>query len=511
MRLHIHEGNGMGGFRLLEISSALDPGIDHPSAMSNSERRTFGVAPRSLGGGGTDRWVSVIIGRNGLGKSRTLGSVASLFADARSGRLSGRGRTGVLWRVRYMVDSEECELWSERGGLIRATRDGRDCSPDLVPLPSKVIALSTAAMDKFPLPPREELRADPSAESLYSYMGLRDHTGRASATAVALRALEALVSASETTHDRRVRIAGVFEFLGYAPRVRHTYRWRYRSYVRNPNIISDLLRAADESPMRPRVAQQLRRLVDKHPDTESDLQRIVDEAIRTSSPRGELSQVVDFHDANSSDLVWFQDMQLLKRAGLVDLAAVELERSDTTAIINLREVSSGELSLVTAFLGLAAVIRDDALVLIDEPEVSLHPEWQSQYLGLLTTLFSSYAGCHFLVATHSPLVVSDISDHAASVVSIDPQRRFIEPGSTYSGDSADEVLVKAFNVAGNNNLFVKQLLVEALRLAADGDASSARFTQVLEPLQRLAPSLEPNSPVSVLIGQLARAREEPDL
>lgn len=494
----------MDGFRLLEVGSVV--ATDHLNDVDLDNERSIQISVPESWPPRRATWVSVLIGRNGQGKSRTLGGIASLFAGARVGKLQTRDQRSFRWRVRYSVGEDECELWSTERGAIRARMQGQDWPVDLVPMPSKVIALSTTAMDKFPLPSSAHSKDDGRSEELYSYMGLRDRTGRASATAVVFRALEALVEATEDTTDRRARIAEVFDFLGYAPRVEHTYRWRYSSLFREPDSIRKLLNSELASIARRTVATRLRRMVDRDPGVVDELQTIVDQA-GAMTRRGELRLIADFRDASSSELEQFYEVQLLKRAGLVELSTVELRRSDTGVSIDLREVSSGELSIATTFLGLAAVIEDNSLIIIDEPEVSLHPEWQSQYLGLLTEVFAKYEGCHFLVATHSPLVVSDISDVAANIVSLDPHRQTVESGAAYAGDSVDEVLVRAFDVVGKNNLFVKQRLVEALRLAADGKILSTQFSEAIAPLARLAPSLEPDSATRDLIVQLLDARE----
>ncbi|MBY8186655.1 ATP-binding protein [Vibrio fluvialis] len=37
------------------------------------------------------------------------------------------------------------------------------------------------------------------------------------------------------------------------------------------------------------------------------------------------------------------------------------------------------------FLGIISSIDDDALILIDEPEISLHPSWQQKFVEILHT------------------------------------------------------------------------------------------------------------------------------
>ena len=497
----------MNGFRLLAVRTS-NEAFQAPwiNGHLGAEGRSIDVVPAEVARPSLETWVSVIIGRNGLGKSRTLGGVAAVFEGVGSGRGRIRSRSGTQWRVRYLHGTDECELWTTPSGEIRAQLNYEPRPVHSLPLPSKVIALSTTATDKFPLPPQKKGHDDAIEEDLYSYMGLRDRTGRASATAVAYRALEALVEATEATHERRVRIAEVFNFLGYAPRVEHTYRWRYGSLLRNSGDLTELLDREPGSSTYPN-AMRLRQMVERDPTIRDQLQKIVTRLIDATSPERELRLSADFLNTGSEELARFRDTQLLKRAGLVTLDGVELEHSESGLKVDLREVSSGELSIATTFLGLAAVIEDDALVMIDEPEVSLHPEWQTQYLELLTGIFSKFRGCHFVVATHSPLVVSGVPSQSANVISLDFHSENSTAGGEYAGDSIDEVLVRAFDVAGKNNLFVKQLLVEALRLAADGELSSPEFSDALSPLVRLAPSLEPKSPTRDLIEQLMRAHQ----
>lgn len=493
----------MTGFQLLAV--AIDRMDDPPPPGTIPERGLAGfeVSPLNGARSPSTTWVSVIIGKNGLGKSRTMGAAAALFQGVSSGRVAARNRTDPGFRVTYVCGPDVCELWTSSRGRISASVNGKSCPTDSVPLPSKVIALSTTATDKFPLPTRSKSLDEPRGH-LYSYMGLRDRMGRSSATAVVYRALEALVEATEATYERRARISEVFDFLGYTPRVEHTYRWRYGSLLRDGGDLTGLLERNTEGYM---GARPLRQLVEKDPSILGDLQRIVSESIAQTSPRKEFRLVADFRNSGSVDLARFRDTQLLKRAGLVALETVELERSGSATKIDLREFSSGELSLVTAFLGLAAVIEDDSLIIIDEPEVSLHPEWQSQYLGLLTTVFSKYRGCHFMVATHSPLVVAGIPSESANVVSLDPNGQRSTEGAEFAGDSVDEVLARAFDVVGKNNLFVKQRLVEALRLAADGELESIEFANAMRPLIQVVSSLEEGSPTKDLIDELLRARE----
>jgi len=70
--------------------------------------------------------------------------------------------------------------------------------------------------------------------------------------------------------------------------------------------------------------------------------------------------------------------------------------------------SSGEKELLTYLFAIYALNVRDALIVVDEPELHLHPKWQSTLLGLFEKL-STETGNQFLLATHSPIFVSPSS------------------------------------------------------------------------------------------------------
>ena len=68
---------------------------------------------------------------------------------------------------------------------------------------------------------------------------------------------------------------------------------------------------------------------------------------------------------------------------------------------NVREHSNGE----SALLYFADKIKDNALYLLDEPENSLSPDKQQELLKLIEDS-ARFFGCQFIIATHSPFLLS---------------------------------------------------------------------------------------------------------
>ncbi|OOQ56289.1 hypothetical protein A0O00_11520 [Proteus mirabilis] len=52
-------------------------------------------------------------------------------------------------------------------------------------------------------------------------------------------------------------------------------------------------------------------------------------------------------------------------------------------------------------------LEGKGIILIDEPDVHLHPQWQRRLISLLDKTFPN---CQFILTTHSPLLISDHKD-----------------------------------------------------------------------------------------------------
>ncbi len=81
-------------------------------------------------------------------------------------------------------------------------------------------------------------------------------------------------------------------------------------------------------------------------------------------------------------------------------------RTNDNASIGLPLLSSGEKQLL--LLALEGLMTGNHVLLIDEPELSLHVDWQRRLIGLLTRLNPRM---QLIVATHSPEIMADLPDH----------------------------------------------------------------------------------------------------
>jgi hypothetical protein len=120
-------------------------------------------------------------------------------------------------------------------------------------------------------------------------------------------------------------------------------------------------------------------------------------------------------------------------------------------------------------------------------------------------VFSTFNGCHFIFSTHSPLIVADMPE-GASLYSMD--RRETVSNSDMMGRSPDYVMARAFDVVEPSNLYLRDVLAEALRLVGDRQIGSAAFEAQLTELVRLSEAMENGVRVKQIVKDLQDAKAE---
>ncbi len=85
---------------------------------------------------------------------------------------------------------------------------------------------------------------------------------------------------------------------------------------------------------------------------------------------------------------------------------IELKKGTRTIL--LTQASSGETELINFIFGLVALNLTDSIIIIDEPELHLHPQW----LWILRDFFMDFANSRnnqLFISTHSPVFINSTS------------------------------------------------------------------------------------------------------
>ncbi|MGI2788591.1 AAA family ATPase [Vibrio fluvialis] len=204
-----------------------------------------------------------------------------------------------------------------------------------------------------------------------------------------------------------------------------------------------------------------------------------------------------------------RELANLLMSGLVSVADIETVKDQKVNEKGLSELakvrplgarSSGEQCLFLLFLGIISSIDDDALILIDEPEISLHPSWQQKFVEILHTSLNMYSGCHFIIATHSPLIVSDISVKNCQV--LDMATHKISDASKHSLRSSDYHLATLFHNPGHSNEYLIKTAVYIFSKVKMNKSFDEEDIERLQFLNSITNSLAEDDPVNELVSML---------
>lgn len=196
---------------------------------------------------------------------------------------------------------------------------------------------------------------------------------------------------------------------------------------------------------------------------------------------------------------------------LIDLELLKLDKIILTknqSNFLIEHASSGEYHLLTSFLGIASKIEENSLIVIDEPEISLHPNWQMQYMDVLNQIFGNYPSCHFIIASHSHFIVSDLKESKSNIIALKQKNA---TGEIYSTDvigntyfkSAEEILLEVFETPTTRNYYVSELIGDIIQKMADPESDNNEIKSMIMTLKDLnLQQLSDNDPLKDVINKL---------
>ncbi|MCL1701191.1 AAA family ATPase [Lysinibacillus sp. Bpr_S20] len=135
--------------------------------------------------------------------------------------------------------------------------------------------------------------------------------------------------------------------------------------------------------------------------------------------------------------------------------------------ISLNNLSSGEKQIVFrgSFLLKNKFSTQGAVVLIDEPEISLHPNWQIKILDFYKSLFknnSEIQTSQLIVATHSPFVIHNEKQEKDKIIVLGKSEGgvYVEPEPSFFGWTPKQAVTQAFDIKLNYDKDKLIVLVE---------------------------------------------------
>lgn len=427
----------------------------------------------------SDNYYSLIIGNNGTGKSRILSNIARHFQHLKKPKLSNQ----------LLFDDDNFNYTQ---------------------LPERIITISSSISDKFPMD--ETYRTFDQFEFEYRnldyiYLGTRNRSNSYSTKALLNRAISIMY---ESYVDELVaaNYRYIFDYLNYEPIIKIEYSLAFSTIIDTNGEItkSSISKYFKINADKKRYDS---RYFNKFNENES-LEEIID-LLNEIRSKNTYEIDINFSERriqriNSNLNIYKNDYKTFKL--LLTLQKLRIVRNSEIKVaknggeFSFSDASSGEANVLSTLIALIPLVKNNSLILIDEPEISLHPFWQQKYIELLKNIFSHVKGCHIIIASHSPFLASDLPQNCSAVVSLNDTNgkivcKLIEE-STF-GWSTENILLNVFNVPFVRNYYLSQLLTEALELLGKFERDENRLNEIKAKLRDLNPNIKSEDPLKKVI------------
>lgn len=442
---------------------------------------------------------SVLIGCNGVGKSTLLKEMVDFFVDLHAyinnfkQKMSSANKAR-LKGVKYHIDGVCCEV-IRIGRTFLTKIDDRFLASKKLRVPT-IVACNFGAFDKFPVQKVNGSSQTRYDVPYYKYVGAHVNGNMISSSAIAFRLLFAL---KENMDERqRQNLSSILDFIGYDHTITLNYSIVLRS-KKNGSVYDHVLQHVQKDKEYSKLTSEQRsnkvkELYDFYKNKEFAKQPTCNYDI----------------DIDQNSLAANEDLNYiykLKQYDLVQATSVVFYKNGKQ--IASEEMSSGEFAMLSMVLSISTAASDShTLILIDEPELSLHPNWQMTIIDNLDRALKDQV-CHLLIATHSHMLVSDLPMNRSSVSQWEKDKdgnliaNRIEE-NTY-GWSAEEVLLKVFKTATDRNRYFGERIAKLLEQMGNDTISKEAVADELNELQEISQHLSDVDPMKMVLNTIIDA------
>jgi predicted ATPase len=480
----------------------------------------------------SESYITLILGQNGSGKSKMLEAVAQSLVYLHRKNLNKKSRWthDYFFEIDVLKDGEVRTINNLDGTITCSSGEWYD-SIDF--LPENIIVSAYTFNDKYPMLKEEDF---------YSYCGIRTVTNNIFVN-----------RPTEDTYDNIVKIIGeedrlnlmskVFEELELGNKISIKYK-----NSRNQNILQ-----------KPAVKKTLIDIVENNVVSEEDIdsfiniikdktgieekgkkKRFQDTGItRFINKRGQVKDVLDYLSKNnlqekaktrgfSIDIEfeynWAKELtpeeiesnekfvkhvsifEHLKEIEIVKFGSFKVHRKD---FFDFNEASSGEYHLLHLFTSLLSNIEENTLTIIDEPEISLHPNWQNKFIYLLKPILEKYSLSQFIIASHSHFVVSSLESKKSAILTMNRENgtlliNNLEKINTL-GWSAEQILFDVFNMVTDRNYYLSKKVQSVINEMAKSSPDDEKIETVKSELREFDRSgLHPEDPFTLILDKILK-------
>ncbi|GAB3522040.1 ATP-binding protein [Photobacterium alginatilyticum] len=461
---------------------------------------------------GDENYITVMTGKNGSGKSSILEFISSNFVKNDDflryhperwsrgfNKISdGYNENTITYKSGgYKVVAKELSKELAMAFISRAHPENR-----YEVFPTKLICLSTSPFDRFPANKRRlKYENDEEVlESIYTYIGLKSSASSLSVKSLINNVIDSILKSPDRIRSNIDVIKDTLSYLGYGKRIRLTFK---------SNMPPSTLFSGDKSAV-------LDWLINNHCiepnlsfNEQTDKLLLATSTLRAkhNNVKGQFSVSIRLSEEHILNDEYIASVRMLLSSGVIRMMGFKLSlKEDNRKFITFSHASSGEQCLALMMLGIASVIENNSLICMDEPEISLHPKWQEEFIPMIQKAFNSYRGCHFIIATHSPLIISKLNSQNCSVLDLDRNELVNKFNTTEF--SSDYQLATLFKAPGFKNQYLVNECLDILsHLSKSADAEASIMTRSKKVIELIS-TLDENDPVYSLASTIQKVIEE---
>ncbi|PQK79110.1 chromosome segregation protein SMC [Pantoea ananatis] len=203
-------------------------------------------------------------------------------------------------------------------------------------------------------------------------------------------------------------------------------------------------------------------------------------------------------DLSADELFKMLESTLLSE--IISEVSIRVKVSSSEEPLTFRELSEGEQQLLTVLGLLKFTGGKDSLFLLDEPDTHLNPSWAVKYLKFLREFVPNHETSHLLMVTHHPLAIAELKKQQVQVMwrdddyKVHSQEPYIDP----RGAGFMATLTEIFGLNTTLDLETQSLLDQRNELAHIENRSEDENNQldlINDHLNRLGFSFENRDPL----------------
>lgn len=325
-----------------------------------------------------------------------------------------------------------------------------------------IIAIANTLQNKFPI-----LR-------IKNYFRLSSNKIRFAEEAI----LQAFIAYSKNRENHQIinLLRNTLSYIGYSERIILSFKIKRQVDFKQLIYSMDYIKSVEDGEA-DKIYNFISSLIDKN-DGQGNYRN---DSVKVTH---EIDLVDFIYDLNSEAILTLLEHKFfLKKQKVV--YDIKITISKETDWLNLNDASSGELSLLTTMAHISTYISHNAFILIDEPENSLHPKWQREYVNHLYNMFYQFEP-KIILATHSPIVVSGAfeSDLAPSIYEV--RNAEIHRSHEASTTNVEEILLEVFQLLTSENRFFSFKVNKIINEYISGEISDVGVSKQIDRLRKLS-------------------------